>query len=171
MPISRCIASLFRHLMQYMMGDRSEDHMAAISVNATFILHFEEMIKRGVLPPTLLDMPLYRPKSELEYTLEVDDAPAEPEKTQLYYIPKFPDSLLGNEDAEHAVKRIIATGESPCESCAFGDKLDEYPCHKCTLHNDTPRRNCETCVYHGRDKTRFPCNLCHEGIDHHTPHK
>jgi hypothetical protein len=43
-----------------MQGDRSEDHLMGVIANATFIAHFEEMIRRGVLPPSLLDMPKYR---------------------------------------------------------------------------------------------------------------
>lgn len=58
-PIARCIASLERHIQQYKMGDTSEDHMAAIRTNAGFIIHFEEMVKRGLLPKELDDMPKY----------------------------------------------------------------------------------------------------------------
>ena len=69
LPISRCIASLYRHLMYYMQGDRSEDHLMGIIANATFVAHYEEMIKRGILPPSLLDMPKYRrPSSYHENT-------------------------------------------------------------------------------------------------------
>jgi hypothetical protein len=59
MPISRCIASMERHIQQYKMGMTNEDHLAAIAVNAEFIMHYEEMIKRGILPATLDDMPKY----------------------------------------------------------------------------------------------------------------
>lgn len=58
-PVSRCLASLFRHLLAYMTGDTSEDHLAAIRTNAGFMLHYEEMVKRGLLPVTLLDLPWY----------------------------------------------------------------------------------------------------------------
>jgi len=59
MPISRCIASLERHLNQYKMGLTDEDHLAAISCNIIFIIHYEEMIKRGLLPEELADLPQY----------------------------------------------------------------------------------------------------------------
>ncbi|MDD3586194.1 MAG: DUF5664 domain-containing protein [Thermoguttaceae bacterium] len=59
-PFSRCFASLHRHLMRYQEGDRSEDHLAAAYCNLMFCLHFEEMIKRGLLSPSLLDLPLYK---------------------------------------------------------------------------------------------------------------
>jgi len=59
MPVSRCVASLYRHLMYYHQGHRNEDHLAAILFNAMAIIHYEEMIKRGMLPLDLLDMPDY----------------------------------------------------------------------------------------------------------------
>lgn len=62
MPISRCIASLERHLLAYKMGLTDEDHMAAIRTNAGFILHYEEMIKRRVMSKELDDMPKYEKK-------------------------------------------------------------------------------------------------------------
>ena len=58
-PICRCVASLLRHTFAYLAGDTSEDHMAACMCNAMFILHYEEMIKRGVLPADLDDRPNY----------------------------------------------------------------------------------------------------------------
>ena len=59
-PISRCVASLERHLMKMKQGDESEDHVAAIMCNGMFIAHFQEMINRGVLPAELDDLPRYR---------------------------------------------------------------------------------------------------------------
>jgi len=58
-PISRCIESLCRHIEEYKMGRRDEDHMAAVMCNAMFILHNEEMVKADVLPPEIDDMPDY----------------------------------------------------------------------------------------------------------------
>ena len=60
MPFSRCVASLKRHLMKYQQGMRDEDHLAAIMFNAMALIHYEEMIERGVLPADLNDMPEYR---------------------------------------------------------------------------------------------------------------
>ncbi len=58
-PVSRCWASLCRHKMKYQQGQRDEDHLAAIIFNAMAIIHYEEMVARGVLPSDLLDMPNY----------------------------------------------------------------------------------------------------------------
>jgi hypothetical protein len=64
MPISRCIASMERHIQQYKMGMTNEDHLAAIAVNAEFIMHYEEMIKRGRLSAALDDMPKYEQRDK-----------------------------------------------------------------------------------------------------------
>jgi hypothetical protein len=58
-PISRCVASLCRHLEAYKMGLTDEDHLAAIVVNGQFIMHYEAMIAKGLLPDSLNDMPKY----------------------------------------------------------------------------------------------------------------
>ena len=60
MPFSRCVASLKRHLMKFQQGLQDEDHLAAIMFNAMALIHYEEMIERGVLPAELNDMPAYR---------------------------------------------------------------------------------------------------------------
>jgi hypothetical protein len=70
MPISRCIASLERHLAAFKLGQADEDHMAAIRCNAGFILHFEEEIKAGRLPASLDDMPHYAGRNALEQTVQ-----------------------------------------------------------------------------------------------------
>ena len=62
MPFSRCVASLKRHVMKYQQGLRDEDHLAAIMFNAMALIHYEEMINRGVLPAELNDMPVYQAK-------------------------------------------------------------------------------------------------------------
>lgn len=41
-PVSRNLASLDRHLNQYIQGDRDEDHLAAVVWNALAIIHYEE---------------------------------------------------------------------------------------------------------------------------------
>lgn len=41
-PLSRAYASLYRHLIQWREGDRSEDHMAAVAWNAFAIMFYEE---------------------------------------------------------------------------------------------------------------------------------
>lgn len=62
MKFGRCIASIFRHLLQYMMGWTNEDHLAAIAVNAEFLMHYEKMIALGKLPASLNDLPMYEKK-------------------------------------------------------------------------------------------------------------
>jgi len=47
--------------MLYQQGRRDEDHLAAIMFNAMALIHYEEMIERGLLPAELNDMPNYEP--------------------------------------------------------------------------------------------------------------
>lgn len=58
---SRMLASLERHLMYYKQGRRDEDNLAAIIFNAEALIHYEEMLRRGVLPAELDDLPKYEP--------------------------------------------------------------------------------------------------------------
>ena len=69
-PISRCWASLCRHKTKWQQGQRDEDHLAAIIFNAQAIIHYEEMIKRGVLPGELDDMPAYRAAGTAENAVQ-----------------------------------------------------------------------------------------------------
>lgn len=59
MPMSRCVASMCRHVMKYRQGMRDEDHLAAILFNAMALIHYEELIGRGILPKELDDLPRY----------------------------------------------------------------------------------------------------------------
>lgn len=42
-PFSRAYASLFRHMIQWREGDRSEDHLAAVAWNAMALMYYEEV--------------------------------------------------------------------------------------------------------------------------------
>jgi len=64
-PFSRCLDAAFRHMVQRLMGDTTEDHWAAARWNLGAIMHYEEMIERGLLPASLNDLPSYeRQKAE-----------------------------------------------------------------------------------------------------------
>jgi hypothetical protein len=56
-PLSHYIDSAFRHLVKFMGGDRSEDHLAAILWNVFCFIHTQEMIRLGRLPADLADWP------------------------------------------------------------------------------------------------------------------
>lgn len=58
--VSRTLASLWRHLVAYQMGERTEDHLAAIRFNAASIIHVEEEVEAGRLPSELLDLDFYK---------------------------------------------------------------------------------------------------------------
>jgi len=55
--LSRYIDSAFRHLVQFMMGERSEDHLAAVLWNISCYIQTEKWIKEGRLPQELSDVP------------------------------------------------------------------------------------------------------------------
>lgn len=55
--ISRAICSALGHLNDHLMGDRSEDHLAAGSWQLFAAMHFEELIEQGKLPTELNDVP------------------------------------------------------------------------------------------------------------------
>ena len=59
MKFSRYTASIFRHLIAWMKGDGSEDHLAAIAWNAFAIMHHQELKQTE-----LDDMPHYLDKGE-----------------------------------------------------------------------------------------------------------
>lgn len=61
-PFSHCIQSILRHMMAFMKGETDPDHgdpLAAVRFWAGAMMHYEEMIKRGVLPKSLDDRPRY----------------------------------------------------------------------------------------------------------------
>jgi len=56
-PLSRYLDSAMRHLNKYLMGHLDEDHLAAARWNIAAIMHTELMIKMGLLPEELDDLP------------------------------------------------------------------------------------------------------------------
>ena len=67
-PSSRCFASCMRHMMQYAMGKRDEDHLSAAAFNIMAIIHNEEtegkaaLVETGAISSvrTLNDMPKFK---------------------------------------------------------------------------------------------------------------
>ena len=70
-PASRCLASLHRHLMKYMQGANDEDHLSGVMANCMFLLHYDEAVKRGLMPESIIDLPKYTKVS----TVQQDDEP------------------------------------------------------------------------------------------------
>lgn len=60
-PISRYLDSAERHINQYKEGLRDEDHLAQAAWNLFTAMHTEDMVRRGLLPPELNDLPTYLP--------------------------------------------------------------------------------------------------------------
>lgn len=61
LPISSFMNSAKRHVDQYIEGYRDEDHLAQADWNIQCAIHTEELVRRGLLPESLLDMPSYIP--------------------------------------------------------------------------------------------------------------
>lgn len=58
--MGRAERSLGRHYVQYLQGDRSEDHLSAIVFNACLLLDHEQRIARRELPASLDDRDDFR---------------------------------------------------------------------------------------------------------------
>lgn len=63
LPLSWYWDAISRHQAQFMLGDRSEDHEAAIMWNIMAFIHTREMIQLKKLPNRLNDLPNYGIKS------------------------------------------------------------------------------------------------------------
>lgn len=61
MPQSEILPSLYRHLLQYQMGDESEDHLGALAFNVMALIHNDSLIRQGKMPSELDDLPKYLP--------------------------------------------------------------------------------------------------------------
>lgn len=59
-PLGTYWDSAMRHMVAYLEGLRDEDHLAAARWNLAALMHTEEAIARGILPPELNDLPSYR---------------------------------------------------------------------------------------------------------------
>lgn len=62
-PQSRFMDSAIRHLFNHLEGLRDEDHLAAARWNIGAMMHQEEMMRRGLLPAELDDLPDYTESS------------------------------------------------------------------------------------------------------------
>lgn len=60
MPLSVFLASANRHLLQFMLGETDEDHLAHCAFNIDAIMHGQEMIERGLWPKEYDDLPKYQ---------------------------------------------------------------------------------------------------------------
>lgn len=56
LPVGNCIDSCFRHLVAYLKGDNSEDHMAAVAWNTFCIMEMERHQSKYCNVPTRQDI-------------------------------------------------------------------------------------------------------------------
>lgn len=69
MPMSEFFASAERHRLAYLAKEMSEDHLAQWAWNVLAMLHIEEVVRLGILPEELNDMPDYRARIVVRGTL------------------------------------------------------------------------------------------------------
>jgi hypothetical protein len=55
-PLSRYVDSTYRHLWQFMEGDKSEEHIGAVIWNVMCLAQTSEWIEQGKLPKELNDL-------------------------------------------------------------------------------------------------------------------
>ena len=114
-PSSEYMASHDRHILEYMSGDRSEDHLAAAAWNIAGIVHNEEMIERGLYPESLHDLPDYSSRKAFDRTVR---QPALVENKKRETIEVIPD---GEEVSICPVEYDCEnTGHKDCENCPGG---------------------------------------------------
>ena len=56
-PLRRYLDSMLRHSFKFMAGIEDEDHLAAVMWNAACLLETQELIKLGLLPKELDNLP------------------------------------------------------------------------------------------------------------------
>jgi hypothetical protein len=59
MPIGKFLDSALRHTLQFLSGQRDEDHLVQGIFNLMGAVHTLELIERGLLPSDLNDLPNY----------------------------------------------------------------------------------------------------------------
>lgn len=77
-PFSWCLDSAKRHIDKYLEGSRVEDNLAAARFHLASIMHYEEMIKRDLLPADLNDLPSYAPLLPSQVSAELAPVPIPP---------------------------------------------------------------------------------------------
>lgn len=62
-PLRRFLDSALRHMFNYLEGQRDEDHAAAAAWNILAMMETEEMIRRGIVPASLNELPDWTAKT------------------------------------------------------------------------------------------------------------
>lgn len=128
-PFSRCMQSLLRHAYKYMAGEPDTDHddnLAAIRFWAGAMIHYEEMIDRGLLPESLKDFPdyssgeLFRASIEKESSQQAQNPEikleARCQKKEVAIVNEHMVSSAKRQFASHSLRIYVAgpiTGISP----------------------------------------------------------
>lgn len=120
MPFKRVYASLLRHIFAWAAGDTSERHMANAAWNCFALLHYEDMVKQGVLPASLDDR---------KKPVEVYSKPTTDDLLKTFR----PDLDITDEQYSQAMGEYLAASEADQREC-LGLPPDDF-------EKDTERLN------------------------------
>lgn len=110
-PLSRFVASCFRHLVGMMVGDTAEDHPSQLRFNAQGFLHTKKMIEHGALPKSLDDMPTY-PRSLIEELLRAADTTPTPAKSASASSKETVGGTASGDGTVNAAKTHVAAADA-----------------------------------------------------------
>jgi hypothetical protein len=68
-PDSSYVDSAMRHLLAFMEGDKTEDHLAALVWNAAGLIHNDELCRRGFYPEDIHDLADYDTRESFDHTV------------------------------------------------------------------------------------------------------
>ena len=108
---SRYCASMYRHILAYMEGDRSEDHLAAVRWNAAGIMTNEIFVERGIYDDDIHDMNDFTCKEGFDETIRVK---VEADNERLRQL-------------EQQIEPSCDYMNTGCGDCRIEDKICEQP--------------------------------------------
>jgi hypothetical protein len=184
-PNSRCMESCERHIMQFMQGDRTEDHLCAAVANLMFMIHNEEVVKKGYVLKTdmnndLVDLPVFKSVCSTGSVMDtaqkaMDNIQDGIRKGMMFFGVDWARGSDATAYAE-AVKRVFQKGGIPIITKARqGGKRWAYECLKKWIHFIKPissdnsktsseiDRLCCVCVHQDLSPALNPCKQCMDG--------
>lgn len=139
---SRYLESLERHILEFKIGCRVEDHLAGIVWNAQQLILNEELVERGIYTPAMCDTTDYTDRESFDKTvgdpaMEYNDMLRRKEEARVTTSDPVPESLYGG--LEHWPQRLLPAPTPPWEK--------HIP-------------DCSMCLFYGIPSSRFPCKGC-----------
>lgn len=134
-PLSRYLDSALRHINCYLMGMRDEDHLAQAAWNIHSLIHTQELVWAGQLPPELDDLPgaiildneLAEPSLEEMFLAWLDNGPVTIQRTFDYFrgLGYTDDQILDAKEALEKEGKVTYCGSA---SYMMTDWKEGFPC-------------------------------------------